>query len=297
MTVYVRVYPGYAIELILSRGRFKKKRIHLLINPNSHVKLGIMRNDEQVSLDSENLTHILYLERTYNTKETFKHTVRLAQILNKPIITNENSAEKLRQEGIPARQIRYFTNKEDVITNFSVEQVDYSLKDYKPEAERVLPSKNLKDMKSNAKSENFLRKFLSLLSPPAFSVYNKISLKIVTPFSTYFEDEKVMNGNSLAIFLHWKKHTFLIPLDKFGMENIEKMSELYCPDTIIFSEIEISKISALELNAEQIVIADEKYAKEKTLQIPKKYNPGFNYNIILGSLMEWIDLGSFGIFK
>ena len=289
MNLYVRVYPDYALELILSTGKLRKRRTHLLINPNLHVKLAIAQQDDGgISLDPESLTHILYLERRCNSKETFKQTVRLAGLLNKPVITNEVSAEKLKKEGIPARQIRYFSNQEDVIANLAIEQVNFSVKDNATETKRVVPASNLAEEGYLVKAGNSLKSFFSSL-PSSPALRNKISEKITTPLSL-LNTGKIEPGNLQAIFLHWKTHTLLIPLEKSSAEDTEKWSKLYKPDIIIFPEITLAEVSMLELTTKHIVIVDAKHAKAKPIQIPQKYIPDYDYDIILGSSMEWIDI-------
>ena len=74
MAIYIRAYPDFSYEIIFTGGIVKKKRFHILINPNQHVKLPV-KDDDEVRLNTDSLTHIASMEPSLSDPDMIQQTI------------------------------------------------------------------------------------------------------------------------------------------------------------------------------------------------------------------------------
>ena len=104
MSLYIRAYEDYSYEIIYTQGKVRKKRIHLLINPGSQITLQGTSKSSETEVNIQSLTHILAMETSVIKPDLINRTVKIAEMTNKPIITNKESSDKFREKGLSIAQ-------------------------------------------------------------------------------------------------------------------------------------------------------------------------------------------------
>ncbi len=279
MGTYIRAYPDFSFEVVITSGKFKKRRAHVLINPNSQVELDVFANKD-AAVNPEGVTHLVYLRKIKGDEECFLRTLRLAELLNKPVIVDEDSGTVLRSEGMSVKQLRYITD-EDVIPGLKIIPIEFEWKDYEPDREHV----NLNPQPDKSPIQKGLENVVSSVSN-VLNFFNPAKLLS----KEEVEDTPIMEvDRAMAMLLVFNKTRLLLPLDDFGCRYVDKISEMHSPTVIAFSESTVSEVIQLEMRAKNIMVFDKNHPKDKELFIPKSVNDT-DFDIKLASTEEWVEL-------
>lgn len=272
---YIRAYKDFSFEIVLTSGKFKKRRVHILINPNAQVEIDVFTSKE-AAINPDGITHLLYLERINADEMTFRKTLKMAEQLNKPIIVNESSGKKLRSEGISVKQLRYLTDDE-IVRGLKIIPITFEWMDYEPSGEslKLDPQPDVPLLQKGF--ENFLNgigSFLDFLNP----------LK-----KDKKEDPIEEAGKPMALLLEYAKSKVFIPLDALACKYVSEISNLHSPTIVILSDFTLAEASLLNLNVRSMLVIDSTHPKDKELYIPQAQNDT-SFDIKLASTEEWIEI-------
>ncbi|MHA2089909.1 MAG: hypothetical protein ACW98K_03545 [Candidatus Kariarchaeaceae archaeon] len=275
MTLYIRVYQDYTYEIIFTEGRVKKKRIHLLINPKSNVILKGQSSSDQTEINIESLTHFVTLNTSTGNLTAIEKTVSLAELTNKPIITNSNTSSTFKDRGISIKQLRIMSGEEEVLDDLRINPVYLDeMTEIQVQKPSGLTSKipYLGDLIPNS------------LNPLKWKPINAIKQVILVREKQGIDLSKPLG----LFFLFGKYDSVLLPLEKMATEDINKLVGFYLPKITVFPYREISDTVAIAMGSKTVLIVNEKHSSEQVMHIPKTYNPSVKHDTIYGALEEWI---------
>ncbi len=279
MAVYIRAYRDLSFELILTDGKLKKKRLHILINPGKFSKLPDGK-DHSVEINPKSLTHILAMQTSVEASQLIKKTVQIAEITNKPIITNQSSANELRSEGIPVRQLRIVGYEEEIIEDLRVDPV------YKEE----IPNDKLIDKSNidNVEMENRDKSSVFKISNKLFKLISKSQKK--QEKATYSHN-KIDPTKPIAVVISLrKKWKILIPLDNRGISYINEIIKNIKPWLVIIPHRDVSFTYSIAESVEKVLIIQDSYHADEALFAPKAYNIGLYHDTYIGGINSWLQI-------
>lgn len=272
MAIYIRTYSDFSYELIFTEGKFKKKRLHLLVNPGSEVKLPSTDRDGQVEINPESITHILTMQTSIIDDDMLHSTIRLAEITNKPIITNKKTSLTLRKFGLSVKQLRLIGFEEEVVEGLSLDPV------YQEEiAYHVEPSAILKPLD---RIGNFGKKLTKSLTGNLLKGIIKEEKR----------DIKIDASNPLAVVVGVNRNqTILLPLDDRAVKNLKKIVEAIKPWLAVFPYVDISNTINIS-GSKKVIIMNKDYQSEEIIIVPQSSNPGIDHQTILAGLNAWFEI-------
>ncbi len=276
MTLYVRAYDDFSYELIFLEGRVRKKRLHLLVNPSKHVHLP-GTSKEGIELNIESLTHIITMQTSVVNNELIHRTTFLAERTNKPIITNSETAELFKEQGLSVRQLRVIGFQQEVVDGIQIDPI--YLKELSQEVKEHAPKRPLDPVVD----------LLKLVNPfswkPVKRVTKTLFPKLVKP------DEVLIDpGKPLAFHIELgTSHSILLPLDKRGMDHINQIIPNMEIKTVVIPNQDISFTKTITQGARQVIILNSDVGEEP-LFVPKSQNAYIKHDSIYGSLEEWVEI-------
>jgi hypothetical protein len=270
MAIYIRAYPEFCYEIIFTGGKVKKKRFHILINPNRHVKLPV-KNDEEIRINTESLTHIASMEPSLSDPDMIQRTIKIAEITNRPIITNKDSKEKFREYGISITQLRTLGYEEQIVDGLNVDPV------YKEEI-----------------SDDYIEEYQK--EKPSIINVGKQVIDLFNPLK--WQKEKTSKRNiqvdptkPLALVISMKKNnTILIPLDRRGIDHINMLVGSLKPWLTVILSNNIGKTFDIEEGTKNILFIQDNYEGNQTLQASKGYNLSVPHNTFICGIKQWAEV-------
>lgn len=288
MGLYIRAYPDYCYEIIYTDGTLKKKRIHILINPGDEAKLQGQKSKSDTEINVKSLTHIVAMETSIMDSDVIDRTKKIAQITNKPIITNSESAEKFKEKGLSVKQLRVLGFEEEVIDGLSVdpiylEEIDGTFEEQtQPEEEEEKEPFSVKR----------IPKMVFEVGKQVPRLLNPINWRPVRAVKdTITGDSKINPKNPLALRITFNnKSDVIVPLDKRAQENINQIIPGMKPHLVILPHNDVSHTTDITSKVRTLLIVNQMHKGEKALVIPKTYNTSTDHDTIYASFSEWIDV-------
>lgn len=281
MPIYIRTYRDFSYELIHSEGRVKKKRLHILVNPGNLIKLKGQAQKLETEVNSESLTHIVAMETSVHDPKMANRTVKLAELTNKPIITNDETAKLFKNKGLSVKQLRILGFAEEIIDGLQIDPV------YIEELEESSELKNDTKLSFYSKVADLGKMMTSSINPLKWKSMDKIK-------GTISEDlvkREVDPSKPLAIFIKFNKFdTVLIPLDERAMKNINRLISNMQPKITILPNSTVSDTLNLDKGSNTILVLNETHLNEQVINIPKTHNPHLPHDTIYGGFEEWIQI-------
>ncbi len=303
MTIYVRRYADCSTELVLIQGGFRKKRYHLLINPQN---LQLV-TDTQEGINPEGVTHIVAVAPLGSTSIFYERLFSIAEMLNKPVIADNETFRRLRELGMPARQLRQLEHLDEIFPALEIEIVNYKKSLFEPQPEALKPTDETKIPTSRKISEPLhlvgisLKKTtidpLRLLVNKTFNIlllpfrrWIKVSVPAIRKNRVEEQAEVSLNEEPIQLLIEFKSKRILIPLlDESSMWLI-KSSEQFEPDIAVFTNSDLSIIHSIRFETRHVIILNKENPSEKILRIPRSANPMLTFEITLGGYGDWIEL-------
>lgn len=270
MAIYIRVYPEFSYEIIFTGGKLKKKRFHILINPNKHVKLPL-KDDDEIRLNTKSLTHIASMEPSLSNKDMFQRTIKIAEITNRPIITNKDSKEKFREHGISVTQLRTLGYEEQIVDGLNVDPVykEEISDDYKEEYQKDKPN-------------------LLTVGKQVIDLFNPLKWQ---KDKTSKKNIKVDPTKPLALVISMKKsNTILIPLDRRGIDHINMLVKSLKPWLTVIMSNNLGDTFDIEEGTKNILIIQDEYKANQTLQASKGYNLSIPHHTFVCGIKQWAEI-------
>jgi hypothetical protein len=271
--LYIRTYFDYCYEIIYTEGRVKKKRIHLLINPGKNAKLKGHAKKEETEINVESLTHVVAMETSVQDPKIIDRTTKFAEITNKPIITNDETAILFKENGLSIKQLRILGYDEEVIDGLRIDPVY---------------SEELPEVVKNSKRPSITSKITDI-GKIVTDVINPLKWKPVEKIKT-----TVKNGNPeidpskpLAIYITFGKvETVLVPLDTRAISNINKLIATMNPKIVVLPNLTISDTLSIGEGAKLALVLHETHKLEQVditqkspmIQFMGDLKSGFNLN-------------------
>lgn len=280
MPIYIRTYSDFSYELIHTEGRVKKKRIHILVNPGNLIKLKGQAQKMETEVNSESLTHIVAMETSVNDPKMVNRSVKLAELTNKPIITNDETAKLFKNKGLSVKQLRILGFAEEVIDGLQIDPV------YIEELAESVMNNDTK-LSFYSKVTDLGKIMTRSINPLKWKSMDKIK-------GTISEDlvkREVDPSKPLAIFIKLTKFdTVLIPLDERAMKNINRLISNLQPKITILPNSTVSDTLNLEQGSNTVLVLNENHHNEQVINIPKTHNTHLPHDIIYGGFEEWIQI-------
>ncbi|MHA2252159.1 MAG: hypothetical protein ACXAD7_17475 [Candidatus Kariarchaeaceae archaeon] len=278
MPLYIRSYKEFTYEIIYTEGRVKKKRIHVLINPGKSIKLRGQAQKHETELNPDSLTHIIAMETSVMNPKMINWTMRIAELTNKPIITNQETSEKFKEKGLSIRQLRLLGYEEEIIDGLHIDPI------YKEELQEVIPKDQNKSVMS--KITGFGKTVTDTINPLKWKPLEKFKDTVI-PTQPKIEIDP---SKPLAIYvLFGRNESILIPLDRRAIENINILIPNYLPKLVILPETTISDTLNIESGARYLLIVNETHQGDQTIYIPKAFNK-VEHDTIYAAFEEWIEI-------
>lgn len=286
MSLYIRAYEDYSYEIIFTQGKVRKKRIHLLINPGNQIKLQGTTKNSDTEVNIQSLTHILAMETSVIKPDLIKRTVKIAEMTNKPIITNKESSEKFREKGLSIKQLRLLGFQEEVIDGLYVDPI------YKEEIGVTdLNKTTISPQRFYTVSEkliDFTKSVPRRLNPLNWKPVKKVKQTIT---GSEVHEMIVDAKNPLALYIRFSKSIdVLIPLDTRAIEFIDDLVPETTPRLILLPNLDVSDTLKINHKTKALLIFNKEHKQEKPLIIPKTYNPDAKHDTIYVPFEEWIDI-------
>lgn len=279
MGLYIRAYADYSYEIIFTKGIFRKKRLHILINPGKEIKLS-GNSDNDVHVNTRSLTHIVAMETSTKDKQMLEHTINIAELTNKPIITNEHSSKIFREYGLSVKQLRIIGFQDEVVDGLNVDPL------YIPKVEK--PDNNKDESKSSSSNLSAIGDFVSNnLNPLKWKPVKKITSKILNQPPTIEVDPT----KPMAFNLHLGKSSkLLLPLDSESIKSINELIPVIQPNVVIIPNKDVSFSKEIEEGAQKVIILNDEFDDDSVLVMPKTHNLGIFHDTLYGGLEEWIEI-------
>ncbi len=282
MVIYIRGYLNYCFELIITEGKkfkSKKKRIHILINPNNEVN--ILPGKSETEVNTQSITHILSMQTSIINSEMIKRTVTLAENTNKPVITNKKSSLQFRELGISVKQLRILGYDEEVIDGLSVDPV------YMEEIDKKIIEKSQSEKKNtNTLSLKNISKFGKKLTK------NLNPLNLGKNIIKIEPEKKIDPTNPMAIVVYSNNNKkIMIPLDDRGIKHIQQIINSIKPWVVIMPEMNISDTYNIN-NTEKLIFMNKEYKAEEMMLVPRSSNPTIKHQTLLCGFNTWYKIPS-----
>lgn len=276
---YLRAYHEYAYEILFSEIKGRNK-IHILINPNHEIKLPSTNAKEPI-LNPKNVTHIFCIEASIYDEGLVNRTAKLAQNINKPIITNNETSKKFKKLGLATRQMRILGFEEEVVEGLKIDLI----------FSNEIP-KNIKTkfQKNNYNLFNTIRLIEKAINPLNWQPIRKIigkGSKNVASQTKYLDI-----NNPLAILVNIsKKEKVLIPLDRRAIDDIENLAEKISPWMIILPDVNIDMSYNLKSkDLKKVLILTENMETDKLVLAPSTHNLGVFHDTLIGGIGSWLTI-------
>jgi len=275
MTLYIRGYEDYSYEVIFLDGVFKKNRVHILINPGNYIKLPGQGGESDVEINIESLTHILTMETSITNPDIIKRTTYIAERTNKPIITNQETGDKFRTEGLSVKQLRIIGFEEEVVEGIHVDPV-------------YLGELPVAVEEENSHSFLYIGEMMKMINPLNWKPVQKIS-DMILPHPKSSQD--IDTSKPLAFHIELgSKLNLLLPLDERGVDNINKILPQMHVHTLVVPNKELSYTSEINEPVSNVLLLNRSFSDDQVLIIPKSHNPGIDHDTHYGALEEWIEI-------
>jgi hypothetical protein len=291
MSLYIRGFRDYSIEILITNGKFKKNRTHLLINPNNEIHLDIDNNESKQGLiNPEGISHFVLLSSSIIVPESFDKTLKLAELLNKPIITLEKFVSSLKQNAISIKQLRIIESDTEVIPHTIIRPIYFNNKDYNPEDEYVATDEKSVSLEKLIAGPKKVanRTYKTINRYYKFPIYNKLIKPIIKKNNHVKEIRDLSNPIGVCIKFH--KVKILLPLDRHGSNYLGKMVEIHQPEIVIMPNSSLSMLQSLSKSVKSVVLFDPNHKYDNQMIIPKVYNEHLGYDTYLATYEEWIDI-------
>ncbi|MDH5645953.1 MAG: hypothetical protein OEZ01_08090, partial [Candidatus Heimdallarchaeota archaeon] len=277
MVVYIRVYDDFSYEIVQSN----KRKLHIYINPGKKGKLSGIARENDIEINTDNLTHILSLETSIKNEEMIKRTLKLAELSNKPIITNQESAGFFRENGLSVKQLRIISHNEEIISGLSIVPVYQNIIN---ETEKELKEKQ--ENKNNI-LEGVNKTIKYMFTPGKWKTTKFIKKNILPKEPTISID----TSKPLAIVLNFGKGIKLLcPLDERGLEYINDIINETKPWLVIIPNHDVSFTKSIIAKTKLILITNNKSVDDEVLIIPKSYNSTIEHDTLYGGLYQWLEI-------
>ncbi len=286
MPMYIRAYEDYSYEVIYTEGKLRKKRIHLLVNPGTNTKIQGTTKGSETEVNIQSLTHIVAMETSIVKPQLLKRTIKIAEMTNKPIITNKESSDNFRENGISIKQLRILGFQEEVIDGLFIDPI------YKEELGEKQLEPVTEDSKGLAsigyKFFEFTKSVPRRLNPFRWKPVKKITQTVIGKDS----GEIIVDPSKpLAIYLRFSKSDDVImPLDVRAMDHLDELMPQITPKLIALPNVDVSDTMQINHNARALIVFNRENKQEKALIIPKAYNPDTNHDTIYAPFEEWVDI-------
>lgn len=282
MVTYFRSFIDLSFELIFTGGRFKKKRIHLYVNPSKIPRVVSNSKSEGPEINPQSITHILAMQTSIPNQEMIQRTKVIAENINKPIITNKKTSLIFRDSGISVKQLRILGFEEEVIDGLLIDPVymeELNSESIKSD-ENASSSINPLSIKSIA---SFGKKLGKTLNP----------LKFSKPVLQPKEKENIIDPtNPLAVVIYSSKNKkILLPLDKRGIKHIKQIINSIQPWLTVLPSKNISETFTIE-NTTKLLFLDDQYDAEELVIIPRSSNPNLTHQTLQGGYNNWFEIPS-----
>lgn len=272
--------------MIFTEGKLRKKRIHLLINPGSLINLQGTTKKSETEVNIQSLTHILAMETSVVKPDLIKRTVKIAELTNKPIITNKESSEKYREKGLSIKQLRLLGFQDEIIDGLYVDPI------YKEE----IVNADLKVQEPSTSGINAIgEKIIDFTKsvPQRINPLNWKPVKKMKQTLTGSENEELIIDakNPLGVYIKFSKGIdVLVPLDTRAIKFIDDLVPETTPRLILLPNLDASDTLTITHQAKALMIFNKEHKQEKALIIPKTYNPDAKHDTIYAPFEEWIDI-------
>lgn len=286
MGLYIRAYEDYSYEIIYTEGKLRKKRIHLLVNPGINTKLQGTKKGNETEVNIHSLTHIVTMETSIVKPQLLKRTIKIAEMTNKPIITNKESSDKLRENGISIKQLRILGFQEEVIDGLFIDPI------YVEELGVELLKSEIDDRKGlssiGSKLIEFTKSVPRRLNPFRWKPVRKITQTVI---GSEGDDIIVDPSKPLAIYLKFSKSDDLImPLDVRAMDHLDELIPQITPKLIALPNVDVSDTMQIKHRARALIVFNKENKQNKAMIIPKAYNPDTKHDTIYAPFEEWVDI-------
>jgi hypothetical protein len=286
VTLYIRAYEDYSYELIYTEGSIRKKRIHLLVNPGNHVKLQGTAKDRETEVNVQSLTHIVAMETSIVKSQLLKRTVKIAELTNKPIITNKESSTKFREKGISVKQLRILGFQEEVIDGLTVDPI--YMEELGDMAQEPEEKASFSFSSIGSKMIEFTKSVPRKLNPFKWKPVKKITHSITGTENAEFV---VDPSNPLAMYVKFSKSDdIIIPLDLRAMDHIDELLPHLTPKLILLPNVDVSDTLEINHKARALLVFNKENKQEKAIVIPKTYNPEAKHDTLYAGFEEWVDI-------
>ncbi len=272
--------------MIFTEGKVRKKRIHLLINPGSLINLQGTTKKSETEVNIQSLTHILSMETSVVKPDLIKRTVKIAELTNKPIITNKESSEKYREKGLSIKQLRLLGFQDEIIDGLYVDPI------YKEEIglrDHITPEPTASGINTiSEKIVDFTKSVPHRINPLNWKPVKKMKQTL-----TGSQDDvmKIDAKNPLGAYIKFSKGIdVLVPLDTRAIEFINDLVPETTPRLILLPNLDVSDTLTITHRTRALMIFNKEHKQEKALIIPKTYNPDANHDTIYAPFEEWIDI-------
>ena len=287
MGLYIRAYPDYCYEIIYTDGTLKKKRIHILINPGNEAKLQGQKSKSDTEINVTSLTHIIAMETSIMDSDVIDRTKKIAQVTNKPIITNQVSAEKFKEKGLSVKQLRVLGFEEEVIDGLTVDPI------YLEEIDGTLESQEIQEEEKEPFTVKKIPKMVYEAGKQVPKLLNPINWKPVRAVKETITGDagKINPKNPLALHITFNsKSDVVVPLDKRAQDNMNQIIPDMKPHVVILPHNDVSHTTDITSKVRTLLIVNQLHKGEKALVIPKTYNTSTDHDTIYASFSEWIDV-------
>ncbi|MFV2015853.1 MAG: hypothetical protein ACC656_10515 [Candidatus Heimdallarchaeota archaeon] len=286
MPMYIRAYEDYSYEIIYTEGKLRKKRIHLLVNPGAKTRIRGPTTGNETEVNIQSLTHIVAMETSIVKPQLMKRTIKIAEMTNKPIITNKESSDKFRENGISVKQLRILGFQEEVIDGLFLDPI------YMEELGDTSLAPVEEQSKGLASIGPKLIKFTKSV-PRRLNPFKWKPVKKITRTITKTENDEIIVDPSkpLAIYLRFSKSDDIImPLDVRAMDHLDELLPQITPKLITLPNVDVSDTLQIKHNARALIVFNKQNKQEKAMIIPKAYNPETKHDTIYAAFEEWVDI-------
>lgn len=295
MALYLRGYKEFSFELIFTDGRLKKRRIHLLINPNKYIR--ILRKDKSKGpeVNPASLTHIVCLLSSQSNNRLIEKTLNIAELTNKPIITDNFTSEILKKGGIPSRQLRILGFDDQIITGLKISPLVLDSSDLKASGKDSNHQNPPKQVVENHDEPKFREKFG--ISPVLSLV--KSNLGKLTKFPLSKIKDTVLPGSNRTVdwskpfgleLYFGKRIKMLIPLNKQALELLPTVLPSIQSFYLILPDMDLDESVGIKAKTNTLIILNKNYSNEEPTIIPMNYNPNSDHNTIYTGFENWVQL-------
>lgn len=287
MTLYVRAYEDFSYEIIFVDGIIRKNRVHLLINPSKHVKLPGQGEEEDPVLNIESLTHIISMETSVKNPQLIDRTVYIAERTNKPIITNQSTADIFKGRGLSVKQLRILGFQEEIVEGVQIDPVYLEEIIEEPEPDG---KKGADDERGNIFGSGILdfgKSIVNKMNPLKWKPVKSISNIVKTSEETLDVDPTKPVAYSIQLR---GGPNILFPTDRRGIININRVIHEVSPDVLLIVNQDVSFTKNIGKGLHKVIILNNQITDDQLLVLPKSHNIDVKHDTFYGALRQWVEI-------